>query len=198
MPNIYGQRLRLRAAERSDIPLFTRWISDPEVTKHLLMRLPMALAEEELWYENMLQRPPAEHVHVVEIKLPPQEGETEPTWLPIGNTSFISILEIDRCAEIGIMLGEKAYWNQGYGTETMRTMLRHGFETLNLHRIWLQVYPDNKRGIHAYEKAGFKHEGIYREAHYQGGRYHDVYLMSILRQDWNELSTMKGGKDDPT
>jgi len=43
MPSIYSERLRLRAAERADIPMFVRWISDPEVTEHLLLRLPMAL-----------------------------------------------------------------------------------------------------------------------------------------------------------
>jgi len=192
MPHIYSEHLRLRAAERSDIPLFVKWISDPEVTSNLMLRLPMALAEEEIWYEAMLKRPEAEHVYVIDIKLPPLEEGGDPQWLPIGDTSFISIMDIDRCAEIGIMIGEKAYWNHGYGTETMRAMVRHGFETLNLHRIWLQVYPTNPRAIRAYEKAGFKHEGVFREGHYQGGNYQDVYLMSILRQEWDQLSSKKG------
>jgi len=152
----------------------------------------MALAEEEIWFEKMIARPAAEHVYVIEAKLPPAAGSPELQWLPIGNTAFISILDIDRCAEIGIMLGEKTWWNKGYGTETMRTMLRHGFETLNLHRIWLQVYANNKRGIRAYEKAGFRHEGIYREGHYQAGKYHDVLLMSVLRQEWDSQNIVKG------
>ena len=105
-------------------------------------------------------------------------------WLPIGNTAFISILEIHRCSEIGMMLGEKSWWNKGYGTETMRAMLRHGFETLNLHRIWLRVYATNLRAIRSYEKAGFTLEGRKREADYQDGRYIDVLLMSILRHEW--------------
>jgi len=192
MPSIYSERLRLRAAERTDIPMFVRWISDPEITEHLLLRLPMSLAEEEHWFESMIARPAAQHVYVVEAKLAPAPGSDEAQWLPIGNTSFMDILEIDRCAEIGIMLGEKTWWNKGYGTETMRAMLRHGFETLNLHRIWLQVYANNKRGVKAYEKAGFRHEGMYREGHYQAGIYHDVLLMSVLRQEWDSQNIMKG------
>ena len=192
MPSITSERLRLRAAEKADIPMFIRWISDPEVTEHLLLRLPMSLAEEEIWFENMIARPAAEHVFVIEARIPPSEAGAEALWLPIGNTSFISILEIDRCAEIGIMLGEKSWWNKGYGTETMRTMLRHGFETLNLHRIWLQVYANNQRGMRAYEKAGFRREGIYREGHYQAGKYHDIILMSILRQEWDSQYLVKG------
>ena len=192
MPSIYSERLRLRAAERADIPMFVRWISDPEVTEHLLLRLPMSLAEEEIWFENMISRPAPEHVYVIEAKFTPESLDTQAQWLPIGNTAFISILEIDRCAEIGIMLGEKSWWNKGYGTETMRAMLRHGFETLNLHRIWLQVYANNKRGIRAYEKAGFQHEGVYREGHYLAGKYHDVFLMSVLRQEWDSQNKVKG------
>lgn len=192
MPSITSERLRLRAAEKADIPMFIRWISDPEVTEHLLLRLPMSLAEEEIWFENMIARPAAEHVYVIEARIPLSEAGAEAQWLPIGNTSFISILEIDRCAEIGIMLGEKSWWNKGYGTETMRTMLRHGFETLNLHRIWLQVYANNQRGMRAYEKAGFRREGIYREGHYQAGKYHDIILMSILRQEWDSQYLVKG------
>ena len=75
----------------------------------------------------------------------------------------------------------------------MQTMLRHGFETLNLHRIWLQVYVTNPRGIRAYEKAGFRHEGVFREGHYYGGRYLDVNLMSILRQEWDQISSTTKG-----
>jgi RimJ/RimL family protein N-acetyltransferase len=90
----------------------------------------------------------------------------------------------NRSGEVGIMIGEKACWNQGYGTETMQRLLEHGFNTLNLHRIWLQVYAKNPGGIRAYEKAGFTHEGTLRQAHYQHGKYYDVHIMSVLREEW--------------
>jgi len=63
-------------------------------------------------------------------------------------------------------------------------MLHHGFNTLNLHRIWLQVFAKNKRGIRAYEKAGFLHEGKFRHGEYQHGQYHDVHFMSVLKDEW--------------
>lgn len=192
MPSLYSENLRLRAAERADLPMFVRWISDPEVTEHLLMRLPMSFAEEEIWFEKMIQRPAAEHVYVIEIKLnvDPETFETE--WMPVGTTSFQAIQPIDLNAEIGIMLGEKTFWNRGYGTETMKLMLRHGFNTLNLHRIWLQVYPANNRAIRSYEKAGFIQEGSFREGHYHHGVYSDVLIMSILKPEWELISQKEG------
>jgi RimJ/RimL family protein N-acetyltransferase len=185
MPYLIGKRIRLRAAEKTDIDVFYQWVNDPEVTENLTLVFPMSRVEEERWYENMLQQPPSKHVMVIETQDDQQAGD----WRAIGNCQFISIDWRNRSAELGIMIGEKSLWNQGYGTETMRTLLQHGFETLNLHRIWLQVYAKNQRGIRAYEKAGFVHEGIFRQAHYQHGKYFDVQVMSVLKDEWQMSNT---------
>jgi RimJ/RimL family protein N-acetyltransferase len=167
----------LRAAEREDLTLFVTWLNDREVGQFLAMNQPMSLVAEERWYENMVNGPKAEQVLVIQIK----DGDA---WRPIGNTSFMNIDWTNRSAEIGIFIGEKTCWNQGYGRETMRLMLKHGFETLNLHRIYLRVFEHNVRGIKAYEHAGFKHEGRMRQAQYQDGRYYDVLFMSVLREEY--------------
>jgi len=177
---IYGERLRLRAVEREDLPRFVMWLNDPEVRQFLLINLPLSMAQEERWFEAMTKAPPAEHVLVIEVR----EGDG---WKPVGNTSLMDIDWTNRLAEVGIFIGEKAYWSQGYGREAMRLMLKHGFETLNLNRIWLRVYEHNRRGIRAYEHAGFKHEGRLRQGIYKDGRYYDVLLMSVLRSEWMEI-----------
>jgi RimJ/RimL family protein N-acetyltransferase len=64
-------------------------------------------------------------------------------------------------------------------------MLKHGFETLNLHRIFLHVYETNPSAIQTYEKVGFVKEGIMRDAIYRNGCYINVLLMSVLRSEWN-------------
>jgi diamine N-acetyltransferase len=180
MPYLFSDRIRLRAAEKEDITGFLRWVNDEDVTENLFLIDPMSRFEEENWYESMMKRPSSEHALVIEAI------DQSPTrdYRPIGTCQFHNLDWRNRCAEIGIMIGEKIFWDQGYGTETMRLLLRHGFDTLNLHRIWLQVYAKNKRGIRAYEKAGFVHEGKYRQAHYQHGQYHDVHLMSVLKEEW--------------
>lgn len=180
MPHLFGKRIRLRAAEKEDINLFLVWVNDPEVTEHLMLAYPMARFEEDRWYENMMSLPAAEHVMVIEV----QDESRANGYRPIGTCQFHNLDWRCRSAEVGIMIGEKAFWNQGYGTETMKLLLKHGFETLNLHRLWLRVYDKNKRGIRAYEKAGYRYEGKFREAHFQNGQYDDVHFMSVLRQEW--------------
>jgi RimJ/RimL family protein N-acetyltransferase len=182
MPHLYGERIRLRAAEKEDISAFLRWINDADVTENLMLIAPMSRFEEENWYEGMMKNPTHEHVLVIEVK----DETPQSDYRPIGTCQFVRIDWRNQSAEIGIMIGEKTFWDQGYGSETMRLMLDHGFGTLNFHRIWLQVYAKNKRGIRAYEKAGFQYEGKFRQAHYQHGKYYDVHLMSVLKDEWLE------------
>lgn len=188
MPYLHGERIRLRAAEKEDIPVFLNWINDPDVTENLMLVYPMSRFEEEQWYESMMQRPSSEHVMVIElITQTPDEKHN-----PIGTCQLHNIDWRNRSAEVGIMIGEKTCWDLGYGTETMRLLLTHGFGILNLNRIWLQVYAKNKRGIRAYEKAGFTYEGKFRQALYQDGRYYDVHLMSVLKDEWQGEKNQSG------
>jgi RimJ/RimL family protein N-acetyltransferase len=137
----------------------------------------MSVAEEEGWFEQMNTRPIDERVRVIEA----QEGEL---WTPIGTCGYHGIDWRSRSAELGISIGEKSFWNKGYGTETMRLLLKYGFETLNLNRIMLDVFDTNKRAIRTYEKAGFLLEGRKRQAMYKNGKYFDILIMSVIRDEW--------------
>ncbi|MGQ0601026.1 MAG: GNAT family N-acetyltransferase [Anaerolineales bacterium] len=87
-------------------------------------------------------------------------------------------------AWVGIGLGERDCWGQGYGTEAMRIALRYAFTELNLHRVSLTVLGANPRAQRAYEKAGFVFEGRARaQSQYDGQRVDEVY-MGILREEW--------------
>ena len=180
MSIVYGKRVRLRGAERSDLEKFVVWINDPEVTAGLTLFLPMSTVDEEKWFDNAMQRPQEEKPLVIDMK----DGTD---WRLIGNSSFFAFDWVARSAEVGIMIGDKTVWNQGYGSEVMRLLLRHGFSTLNLNRIYLRVYVENKRAIRAYEKVGFVHEGRMRQAAYKNGLYCDVLFMSVLREEWDAM-----------
>ncbi|MFZ5810155.1 MAG: GNAT family N-acetyltransferase [Chloroflexota bacterium] len=178
---IIGERIRLRGIDRQDLPHFAAWLNDPEVRENLSMVTPLSQADEEKWFETMMQTPAVEHPMTIEVK----DGDE---WTAVGNVGLFNFDWRNRSAELGIFIGEKRFWNQGYGSETVRLMLKHGFETLNLHRIYLRVYASNRRGIRAYEKAGFVHEGAFRQAEFRGNRYQDVLFMSVLSTEWIRTS----------
>lgn len=98
----------------------------------------------------------------------------------IGGCGFERVSAEDRHAELGIAIGDKAYWDGGYGTDTMRALCRFGFEIMNLHRIQLDVYAGNERAQHVYEKVGFRIEARKRQGIYKFGAYQDVLVMGLL------------------
>lgn len=176
---IIGNGVRLRAIEREDIPSFVRWLNDPEVTEFLLISSPLSRVMEEAWFEQQAARPPHEgQVLAIEVL---ENNE----WIHIGNTGLHNVEAVHLAAEFGIVIGEKAYWNKKYGREATRLMLKHGFENLNLNRIYLYVYENNARGIKAYEAAGFVREGVLREGVYKNGKYLNLIVMSVLHSEWS-------------
>jgi RimJ/RimL family protein N-acetyltransferase len=177
---ILGEHIRLRAITREDLPLFVEWLNDPEVTHGLMHFLPMSIEDEVDWYEGMRKQPQAERPLMIDIL-------TEEGWEPIGDCGLFGIDWRIRQAEFGIVVGAKQHWDKGYGTEAIKLILQHGFNTLNLNRIALRVYENNPRAIRSYEKAGLQTEGRLRQGHFDNGEYVDVILMSILREEWEMI-----------
>jgi RimJ/RimL family protein N-acetyltransferase len=183
---ITGKRMRLRAISKNDLPAFVDWLNDPEVNRHIAIYYPLSLDREQSWYTDIMTHPVEEQPLAIEIR----DGDS---WKTVGDISFLNFLQHERSAEIGIFIGEQSAWSKGYGTEAMRLMVNYGFDSLNLNRIYLRVFETNPRAIHCYEKAGFQHEGRQRQAHFLDGKYIDVLMMSILKNEWN-FNDMKEGK----
>jgi RimJ/RimL family protein N-acetyltransferase len=177
---IEGTVVNLRAPEMTDLERNHRWMNDREVTRFLSARYPLSLAAEEEWMRgraaNMMSF--ADPFFAIETK----DGRH------IGNTNLFSVEAENRCAELGIMIGEKDCWSKGYGAGALRTLLTFGFGEMNLHRISLNVYAFNERGIACYHKVGFVDEGRGRERIFTEGAYHDVLWMSVLRGEWEKAS----------
>lgn len=177
-PIIRGERVYLRAPERSDIPDFVRWFNDADVLRNLAMRAPMSQAAEERWFDDMLTRQGAD-LHLVICMTADDRA--------IGTVGLHGIDQTNGTAEFGIAIGESAEWGKGYGTDATRAICDFGFGELRLERIGLHVYADNERGRHTYEKAGFTLEATLRRAHFARGEHHDVHVMGLLRDEWLAL-----------
>ena len=99
--------------------------------------------------------------------------------------------EIDwdlRCANFRIGLYHMTERGKGIGTWATKVTCDYAFEHLKLHRLELDVYSFNPRAEKVYLKAGFKREGVLRDAIMDGNEYADVILMSILEDEWRELN----------
>lgn len=104
----------------------------------------------------------------------------------IGYAGISKISNYNRSGEYFIFIGDKAMWGKGISTYVTKEIVRLGFETLDLNRIMLTVSVPNVGGLRSYQNAGFRQEGIMREAAYRDNEYHDKVLMSILKKEWKE------------
>ena len=100
------------------------------------------------------------------------------------------INEIDwelRSANFRIGIFHQTQRGQGIGTWATEITRDFAFENLKLHRLELDVYSFNPGAEKVYLKAGFKREGVLRDAILDGNEYADDILMSILEDEWKEL-----------
>ena len=173
-----GKKVRIRALEKTDIDEIMKWVNDPEVKDNLLMRYPVSRDQEEKWIENALDTSNERNkVFAIETK----DG------VYLGGIGLHRINWENRNAEVGIVIGKKEYWNKGYGTDAMMTILHFAFNRMNLHRVYLRVFDFNTRGIKSYEKCGFKKEGVLRDDLYAHGKYHHSILMGILKHEFDKM-----------
>ena len=174
---IEGHRIRLWPLERHDLLTNYQWANDRELARLAGMNpLPRSVAEIERWFEGTAADP---EVRLFSIKTP--EGDY------LGN---IELRDLDlRCgrAEVGIVIGEQAWWGKGCGTEAIRTLCRFAFEDLRLHRLYARVLASNPRALRSFSKCGFRSEGVERDAHFQDGAFWDVHVLGLLVHEWKAL-----------
>ena len=89
-----------------------------------------------------------------------------------------------RSATFGIMIGDPAYLDRGYGTEASTLLLDYAFAVLGYHKINLDFFEYNARAQAMYEKLGFVLEGRRRENHWSRGRFWDDILMGVTAEEW--------------
>ncbi|MDS0526147.1 GNAT family N-acetyltransferase [Clostridium sp. SHJSY1] len=102
----------------------------------------------------------------------------------LGEIVLNEIEKYSRKANFRIALFKSSSCGNGYGTQAMKLIFKFAFESLNLHRIELEVYSFNIRAQKAYRKVGFLKEGVKRDGELLNGRYCDVITMSMLESDY--------------
>lgn len=166
----------LREIQYEDLPLINKWRNDPEIIAWLGNNFLYITKDVDAdWYRNYLQhRDKAVRFAIVE----------NATNAMVGTAQLTDMHAINRAAEFSIAIGEKEYWNKGAGHTAIQMIIQHGFQDLNLHRIYLRVLARNVRAIHLYKKAGFLQEGILRQSLYKQGVFEDEWMMAMLKEDY--------------
>jgi len=167
--------IELKALESKDVDLFYNWINDDEVIRYSLsiFQKLFSKAEIEQWYEKLLN-----DSKNLNLGLYLKEN-----GCLIGYAGICNISKMNKSGEYFIFIGDKTQWGRGISTEVTKNIVKIGFDELDLHRIYLSVSEPNIGGLKSYKKAGFKEEGILRDAAFREGRFHNKIVMSILKME---------------
>jgi RimJ/RimL family protein N-acetyltransferase len=159
--------------ERFDISKNYQWGNDWELISLTGMApYPKSTVDIERWYDSNLNNTTAK---LFSVKT--HEGEY------IGNIELSAIdWRVGKC-ELGLILGEKNAWNQGYGTEAVNAAVDFAFKEMRLHRVSAKVLAYNPRAQRCFEKCGFVREGVERQGFYLQGEFHDVVMFGRLKTD---------------
>ncbi len=168
-----GKHVYLRPLELEDAKgNYKQWFNDFDVCRgNSHFRFPLSQLSIEAYIEQAMKKADTVVLAIVE------KGSNQ----HIGNVALQKIDYIVRQAEFAIVIGQKEAWGKGYGLEAMNLIINHGFNELNLRRIYCGTFEDNFGMQRIAEKLGFKKEGVRKQAAFKSGRYVDVFLYGLLR-----------------
>jgi RimJ/RimL family protein N-acetyltransferase len=175
-PMLRGELTWLRGSTKADFVDDVSLINHPDTGPNLGLKWPISGEDSAAFAQQLLT----------------QQGKTLFTFTvcPLGSdraVGNVTLRDLDRengSAEMSIVIVDRAFQGRGYGTDAVRCIVDFGFGELRLERIYLQVFDYNLRARRSYEKAGFSLDATLRHARFHHGQYHDVHVMSILRDEW--------------
>ncbi len=170
---VKGKRVILREKHVSDIADDYQWRTDPELAELDATRpLQMSYSDFERYSIEELNYPATRSKRLAVDTI---------CGSHIGNVMFYDIDLRSGEAELGIMIGDKDYWSQGYGTETVGLLLDHMFQEYPFNRVYLHTLSWNHRAQKSFHKSGFKDVKPVR----RGGL--DFIQMEIWRHEWDSI-----------
>jgi RimJ/RimL family protein N-acetyltransferase len=170
-----GPRVALRPLGIADVTdTYLRWMTDPEVTQFLESRFRSVTRESLAAFVSEMEQ----NADSVMLAIVERDGDRH-----VGNIKIGPIDRPHEVADIGLLIGEKACWGRGYATEAIGLAVRYAFDRLRLRRLTAGAYANNLGSIRAFEKVGFRREGVRRQHYRCGDRYVDGVLLGLLRDE---------------
>lgn len=172
---LIGVNIKLRDKRLIDAWDDYTWRTDPELAQlDAIPRLATAFAEYLPIYTAELYHPtPTRRPFAIETL----DGKH------IGNCSFYNIDESEGEAELGILIGNRNYWDKGYGTDAITTLVNYIFHHTQINRVHLKTLESNQRAYKCFQKCGFNPCG---QLEWNG---YSFILMEMHRQQWQGVTT---------
>ncbi|MBK7420858.1 MAG: GNAT family protein [Nitrospira sp.] len=174
-PTLHTERLILRQFQPSDADTVQRLAGAKEVAAGTLLPHPFEVEAAAQLIAQQQEQFAAGTAITIAIVL----AEEEQLIGSIG----MDIASEHQLARLSYWLGTD-YWNRGYCTEAVRAVIDYGFTRLSLHRIYAPHFHNNPASGRVLRKIGMTYEGRMREHYIRFGRFVDVEIYGILREEF--------------
>ncbi len=180
MPHVIGSNIYLRDYRMEDLEAVHRWRDIDQITSSLPGNdWPESVEQTRAFIEDQVKNvDPSNRKFAICLKSDDHY---------VGHIGYEHLNLRQRNTELGIVIGEPDLLSLGIGTEVINLFLKVCFENMGLHRVGLRVLRSNPRAVRCYEKCGFKEEGAFREWAYSRKQWHDLVLMGILEEEYQQL-----------
>ncbi len=170
---LLGDRIYLSPRSTEDYEIFAEWLNDFQVADYIGRSGMLMSKEGEKEFLESNNNPEATF-SIIDLEKDKM----------VGTVGLENINHLNRCATLGIFIGDKDFRDKGYGTEAIKLVLEYGFKYLNLKNINLDLMEFNERAYRCYEKCGFKEYGRRRKCVFVNGKYYDKISMDILDDEF--------------
>lgn len=166
----------LRALDVEDTESFYRWGCDDEITQYSLSgyRYPQSRTDVQKWLSQI-----NDDSRTITFGIVLQENHQL-----IGYAGISSMSTLNRSGEFFILIGEKELWGKGIASLVTRRITEYAFADIGLHRVTLTAFADNPAAVKAYSNAGYRQEGVLRQAGFRHGEFKDKVTMAALATEW--------------
>ena len=173
---IKGKLINLRVPVQGDAESITKYARNPAVSRTTHMPYPYRLEHARQFIRRYHRARRKGRMYMFGI-------EQKETGKIIGGISLGNVNKDQHRAELGFWLG-KPFWGQGIISEAVALMVEFGFKELRLRRILAMVFHHNPASMKVLEKNGFVREGVLRQWMHSRGRWIDLHMFGILREDY--------------
>ncbi len=172
---IQGENIGLRALERDDLPLLMQWRNKQSMRKFFRETDEINSYKQEHWFENVMAKSSIHKMFAI-IKI--DTGEL------MGACGLCYIDWVNQSADFSIYIGYKdLYIDDIFAIEAAQLMRDYGFDVLNLHRLWAEIYSIDNAKKDFFKTLDFNLDGTFRETYWYKGKWHDSLFYSLLSTD---------------
>ena len=169
------ENLGIRSIEIEDLPIIQKYRNNEDLRRYFREYREFSITQIKDWYFNMIKDNRFEMFVIIDLDLDEVIGVTGLTYIDWPN----------KHADVHFYIGKNSEWiDEKYSHTAIKLILNYGFKTLNLNKLWAEIYEIDTKKLNFFKMKGFKIDATLREHYFYNGKYYSSHILSLLRKEY--------------